>query len=118
MSDLVFPLSSEQQTEAKASCPVCKAPIGHGFAFICGGAIAEEAPENLSEPAPSTGFLTIGVHGAHLGDLTAPSAHLDLFADAPLGQFERSVCSSACLRALLNLAVDRLETRLSRGVVV
>jgi hypothetical protein len=114
MTDLVFPLRSEQQREAIHSCPVCHAPIGRTFAFIDGGSLAEDVTEELGVPEQSTGFLSIGVHGAHSGGLNEPSAHLDIFTDGSMGQFERSFCSIACLRAFLNSAVDELEARLSR----
>ena len=118
MTDLVFPLNSEAPREAIDSCPVCRAPIGRSFAFIDGGSLTEEASADLEAQDQSTGFLSIGVHGAHSSDLNEPSAQLAIFADAPMGQFERSFCSSGCLRAFLNSAVDQLEALLSRGGAV
>jgi hypothetical protein len=118
MTDLVFPIKSEEPRKAIDSCPVCRAPIGRTFAFIDGGSLTEEASEDLEVRDQSTGFLSIGVHGAHSGALNEPSAHLAIFTDAPMGQFERSFCSSGCLRAFLNSAVDQLEALLSRGGAV
>jgi hypothetical protein len=117
MANIAFPLSKESR-ETNPSCPICGAPIGATFAFLSGGALADETTDGSCRLELSTGFLSIGVHGSHSGKLNQPSAHLDMFADSPLGQFERSFCSATCLRCFLNLAVDQLEARLSSGGAV
>ena len=114
MAILAFPLSSGASDELAHSCPVCDAAIGATFAFISGGALDDAAIQSEQ----STGFLSIGVHGSHSGNLSEPSAQLNIFADSPLGQFEQGFCSLTCLRTFLNAAVDQLQARLSVAGVV
>ena len=63
------------------------------------------------------GFLDLTWHGAHDGG-SGPDR--DIHLAVPLadrvkgGQFEFYFCSTTCLRAFLNAAVDELENRIRR----
>lgn len=101
-----------------AICPICKGLLPSGpssFAFVNGGALKQVPDGSAGMDDDLLGFLSIGFHGAHSEGNDEASACVYIADDVPLGQYEYTFCSTACLRGFFNRAVDELESRLAKG---
>ncbi len=88
------------------------------MAILMGGALEKRGNEHFvtSDGDKIAGFLSLTWHGAHddgEGKFREQDHTIDIVDMAPDGQFHLSFCSTSCLRAFLNNAVDELEKQLS-----
>lgn len=112
-------------------CPMCGYRIGepHQFVTFNGGALFSNDKYSIMDKRLE-GFLDMHFHGAHDCGAGYPSgkcrkrdikkrgleATVRLADKSKYGQFEFYFCSTKCLRLFFNACVDRLETKLERGV--
>ena len=88
------------------------------MAILVGGALEKLGDDHFvtSNGDRIAGFLSLTWHGAHddgEGEFREQDHFIDIVDKAPDGQFHLSFCSTSCLRAFLNNAVDELEKKLS-----
>ena len=101
-----------------AWCGVIKISEPHSMAVIGGGAMLVNRKTGDGGPDPRLdGFLSMAWHGAHPeegGKGKRPGVYqsLEIAKDIKGGQFEVYFCSTKCLRAFLNHAVDMLEKKI------
>ncbi len=87
------------------------------MAALSGGAMLVNRKTGDGGPDPRLdGFLSLTWHGAHTnegGQGKYPDVYepLEIAKDVKGGQYEISFCSTKCLRAFLNYAVDTLEKK-------
>ena len=89
------------------------------MATITGGAVLMSRREKIGGPSNKMqGYLDLDWHGAHDG---GSGKHRESFVSLPIakdvvgGQFDLMFCSTKCLRAFLNVAVDELERRMRKS---
>lgn len=88
-------------------CPVCRtsyADTDNRFAVFSAVALRRTGPDSAVMDEQLTGFLDLQWH-----DHQGGGACVQLVEDAPAGQTELYVCSTACMRALFNGWVDALD---------
>jgi hypothetical protein len=118
-----FPILKNARTKypAKNQCAWCKRSKvfePHSFAALSGGALLVNRKTGDGGPDDRLdGFLDFTWHGAHTnegGVGKAPDIHeaSAVAKNVRGGQFELLFCSTKCLRAFLNYAVDNLEERM------
>ena len=107
-------------TNKCAWCKGHKAVEPHSMAILAGGAILMNRKTGDGGPNDRLdGFLGLTWHGAHSSDGgigVHPNiyATLEIAKDIKGGQFDIAFCSTRCLRAFLNYAVDKLEEKMKR----
>ena len=111
MSDVSYPLLAGDE-RPRPQCAVCKRPCGEPGEFFAleAGAIlhADDTRQDGGPDDLMSAYLTLVKHGA---EPHGPYVRLDLVEDLTGGQADLLFCSGACLRQLLNAAVNELERR-------
>lgn len=122
-----FPLlnGGSSRFPAEHTCAFCgRGNISepHSMAVLSGGAILVNRKTGDGGPDPKLdGFLDICWHGAHTED-GGGGEHPNIFQSIPIacdvigGQFDIFFCSTKCLRAFLNHAVDQLDDRVLKAL--
>lgn len=114
---------NENAWPANFRCPVCKVRKvwePHTFVSLDAGAMLMDRREKSGGPSKDMdGYLYLGWHGAHDGgdgDVKDTGGHLPIAESVRGGQIGIAVCSTTCLRKLLNGWVDDLEKKMKRAV--
>jgi hypothetical protein len=114
--EITFPVQQGKNVSGfkakRGTCPACGEVMNAEpgtFAYMSGGALRRTGKDTAVMAADLSGFLSLGLHGAHGPGENSPSGALRIADDTTNGQFEYYFCSTSCLRGFLNLCVDELE---------
>lgn len=119
-----FPLRfKKMHYPSKSKCAWCKKGKvcePNSMAGLTGGALLLNRKRTEGWPDDRLdGFLELWWHGAHTSDGGQgkyPDIHeaVEIAKDIRGGQFDIYFCSTKCLRAFLNHAVNQLETKIKK----
>ena len=120
----MFPMleGDSNKFSAEHTCAWCnqdKVSEPNSMAILTGGAMLVNRRTGNGGPDPRLdGYLDLFWHGAHTedggqGDYPDISERIVIASAVVGGQFDILFCSTKCLRAFLNHAVDQLEDKIT-----